>query len=158
MVQYFSKLDISYVYVLSPAVYKARFITCFKANPEWGKNLVYETRIYHYIQDTFSIVMTISATVITDIPDDIHVAFPSSTVCRVSRFHPRHLSNQSPFASGALILPSPPPYGSYIRFTSSSSKQGFTYIRARFGTRRGSESGRFSLSLSLSLSLYPFLG
>jgi len=83
MVQYFSKLDISYVYVLSPAVYKARFITCFKANPDGEKNLVYETRIYHYIQDTFSIVMTISATVITDIPGDIRVLFllpPSRTM------------------------------------------------------------------------------
>jgi len=39
MVQYFSKLDISYVYVLSLAVYKARFITCFKANPDGEKNL-----------------------------------------------------------------------------------------------------------------------
>lgn len=122
-----------------------------KQIPNGEKNLVYETRIYHYIQDTFSIVMTISATVITDIyiPDDIHRAFPSSTVCRVSRFHPRHLSNQSPFASDALILPSPPPYGSYIQFTPSPSKQAFTYIRARFGAGSGPVPGRFSLSLFL---------
>jgi len=83
-------------------VYKVHFITCFKANPDGEKLGLRETRIYHCIQDTFSIVMTISPRVITDIPDDIRLFFLCLIIYHMLQFHSWYLFDRSLFASDAL--------------------------------------------------------